>query len=32
MEIVMRIVNGTELILAQDKVFSVTMEKAMGVG
>lgn len=32
MEIVIRIVNGTELILAQDKIVSVTMEKTMGVG
>lgn len=32
MEIVIRIVNSTELILAQDKIVSVTTEKTMGVG
>jgi len=32
MEIVIRIVNGTEIILAQDKVFSMTMEKNNGSG
>lgn len=31
MEMVIRIVNGIELILAQDKIFSVTMEKTIGV-
>lgn len=30
METVIRIVNGTELILAQDKIFSMTVEKTMG--
>lgn len=31
MEIVIRIVNGTVLILAQDKIFAVTIGKTMGV-